>query len=323
MGGPQLRGRDHPVPAAGPGRRPLLDPHRGVRDRCPGHQAGPGGDHAGDPEPVRRAPGQPGRPRRHPHRRRRGDRGHPGGQDDAQGRDRADPGGAPAARDLRREGQGGARHLAEGPARRVRQGHRRHRVPARGRRRAARRGEPAGPRVRRPEAQDQGGRQARRPARQQGRHRQDPADRGHALPVRRHPGRHRAEPARRAGPDEHRPGAGDAPRLGGTRRMGRSGGRGAGCRLRPGAPVRRSAHQRGHAGLRRDPRGRARRAPGAHPPERGRRQARRRERQGASCSTGAPASRIRCRSASATCTSSSCCTWWTTRSTPVPPARTR
>ena len=54
-----------------------------------------------------------------------------------EGRDRADPGGAPAARDLRREGPRGARHLAEGAARRGRQGHRRPRLQPRGRRRAA------------------------------------------------------------------------------------------------------------------------------------------------------------------------------------------
>ena len=41
------------------------------------------------------------------------------------------------------------------------------------------------------------------------------------------------------------------------------------------------------------------------------------------CSTGAPGNRSRTRWRSATCTSSSCCTWWTTRSTPGPPARTR
>ena len=74
--------------------------------------------------------------------------------------------------------------------------------------------QPAGPGLRRPEAQDLRRRQARRPARQQGRHLQDPADRGHAVPGGRHRGRHRAEPARRAEPDEHRAGARDPPRLG-------------------------------------------------------------------------------------------------------------
>ena len=39
VGGPQLRGRDHPVPAARPGRRALLDPHRGARGRRARHQA--------------------------------------------------------------------------------------------------------------------------------------------------------------------------------------------------------------------------------------------------------------------------------------------
>ena len=52
--------------------------------------------------------------------------------------------------------------------------------------------------VRRPEAQDQRRRQAGRPSRQQGRHLQDPADRGHAVHGRRHPRRHHPQPARRA-----------------------------------------------------------------------------------------------------------------------------
>ena len=81
--------------------------------------------------------------------------------------------------------------------------------------------QPAGPRLRRPEAQDHRRRQARRPARQQGRHLQDPARRGHAVPRGRHPGRHRAQPARRARPDERRPGPRDPPRLGRQDRLGR------------------------------------------------------------------------------------------------------
>ena len=56
-------------------------------------------------------------------------------------------------------------------------------------------------------------RQARRPPRQQGRHLQDPPDRGHAVPRRRHAGRHHPQPARRAEPDERRPGARGPPRL--------------------------------------------------------------------------------------------------------------
>ena len=80
--------------------------------------------------------------------------------------------------------------------------------------------EPAGARLHRPEAQDQRGRQARRPARQQGCDLQDPPDRGHAVPRRRHAGRHRAQPARCPEPHERRPGARSAPRLRGASRLG-------------------------------------------------------------------------------------------------------
>ncbi len=132
VGGPQLRGRDHPVPAHRPGRRADLDPHRGARDRCPRHQARPGGDHPGHPERLRGRAGRPRRARHHPHRRRGAGRRHPGREGHAQGRDRADPGGAAAARDLRREGPRGPRHLAEGAARRDRQGDRHPRVQPRG-----------------------------------------------------------------------------------------------------------------------------------------------------------------------------------------------
>ena len=45
VGGPQLRGRDHPQPEPGEGRRALLDPHRGVRGRRARHEARQGGDH--------------------------------------------------------------------------------------------------------------------------------------------------------------------------------------------------------------------------------------------------------------------------------------
>ena len=88
---------------------------------------------------------------------------------------------------------------------------RRRRRPVAGRQRAR-------PRLRRDEAQDRRGRQARRPPRQQGRHLEDRPRGGHAVPPRRPPGRHRPQPARRAEPDEHRPGARDAPRLGGGAR---------------------------------------------------------------------------------------------------------
>ena len=52
-------------------------------------------------------------------------RRHPGRQDHAEGRDRADRRGAAAARDLRREGARGEGHLAARAARRARQGRRR------------------------------------------------------------------------------------------------------------------------------------------------------------------------------------------------------
>ena len=73
--------------------------------------------------------------------------------------------------------------------------------------------QPAGAGLRRPEAEDLGGRQARRPPRQQGRHREDPAGRGHAVHGGRHPGRRRAQPAGCAATDEHRPDPRAAPRL--------------------------------------------------------------------------------------------------------------
>ena len=69
-------------------------------------------------------------------------------------------------------------------------------------------------RLRREEAQDRGGRQARRPPRQQGRHRQDRPRGGHAVPRGRDARRRDPEPARRAEPDEHRPDPRDPPRLG-------------------------------------------------------------------------------------------------------------
>ena len=98
--------------APGEGRRAHVDPHQGARDRCPRHQARPGGDHPGHPEPLRGHPRRPRRARDHP-RRRRGRAGRRAGrQGHAQGRDRAHPRGAPPAGHLRREGPRGARHLA-------------------------------------------------------------------------------------------------------------------------------------------------------------------------------------------------------------------
>ena len=68
-----------------------------------------------------------------------------------------------------------------------------------------------------------GRRQDGRPPRQQGRHRQGPAARGHAVPAGRHPGRHHPQPARRAEPHEHRPDPRDPPRVGARRTMGYQG----------------------------------------------------------------------------------------------------
>ena len=237
VGGPQLRGRDHPQPAPRARRRADLDPHRGARGRRARHEAGCRGDHPGHPERLRGGARRARRAGHRPHRRGCPRRRRAGRQGHAEGRDRADPGGAPAPRDLRREGPRGPRHLDEGAARRVRQGHRRPRVQPRGRRRAAAGCQRARPRLHRPEAQDPGRRQARRPARQQGRHRQDPAAGGHAVPGGRHPGRRRAQPARRAEPNECRPGARDAPRLGGPDRLE---GRGQPASGRPACPTTRA-----------------------------------------------------------------------------------
>ena len=66
LGGLQLRGRHHPERAARAGRRAHVDPHPRVRDRRPGHQARPRGDHPGHPEPLRRHPRRPRRPRHRP-----------------------------------------------------------------------------------------------------------------------------------------------------------------------------------------------------------------------------------------------------------------
>ena len=114
LGGLQLRGRDHHLRAPRQGRRAHLDPHRGVRDRRPHHQAGRRGDHARHPQPLRGVAAQPRRPRHRPHRRR-GRLGRPaGGQGHAEGRDRADRRGEADPRDLQGEGARGPRHLAQG-----------------------------------------------------------------------------------------------------------------------------------------------------------------------------------------------------------------
>ena len=165
-----------------------------------------------------------------------------------------------------------------------------------------------------PEAQDQRGRQARRPPRQQGRDRQDPPDRGHAVPRRRHAGRHRAQPARCAEPDERRSGARSAPRVRGAARLGR------GPDASPPTPnktrtVTEPAVWISSPGVRRCALGRESRQAGredAHDPAAVRQPAPRRRRRHAarsastarsSSTTAAPASPTTARSPSATCTS--------------------
>ena len=106
-----------------------------------------------------------------------------------------------------------------------------------------------GARVRRHEAQDRRGRQARRPPRQQGRDLEDRPRGGHAVPRGRHAGRRDPQPARRAEPDEHRPDPRDPPRLGRRERLVRRRHQG----LQGGAEQRRPRLRR-DAGLRRRPR---------------------------------------------------------------------
>ena len=86
---------------------------------------------------------------------------------------------------------------------------------AEARRRAAQRRAADGQGLRRHQAADFGRRQDGRPARQQGRHLEDPARGGHAVPGGRHAGGHSAESAGRAEPYERGPDSGDAPGLGG------------------------------------------------------------------------------------------------------------
>ena len=178
--------------AARQGRRAQLDPHPRVRDRRPLDEARRRGDHPRHSEPLGGVAREPRRPRRRPHRRRGRLRRPARRQGDAEGRDRADGRGEADPRDLQGEGARGPRHVAQGPARRGRQGDRRQDVlPRRGRRPVAGR-ERARPRLRGEEAQDLGGRQARRPPRQQGRHLEDRPRGGHAVPRGRPPGRRRA-----------------------------------------------------------------------------------------------------------------------------------
>ena len=117
----QLRGRHPDLREAGAGGLLHLDPHRGVRDRGPRHQARTRGDHARHPERLGVGAQGPRRERHRPHRRHGQGRRHPGRQGDAEGRDPAHPRGEAAARHLRREGRRRPRRLAQGAA-----GHRGH-----------------------------------------------------------------------------------------------------------------------------------------------------------------------------------------------------
>ena len=98
------------------------------------------------------------------------------------------------------------------------------------RRRAAQRRAADGQGLHRRQARDLGRRQDGRPPRQQGRDRQDPARRRHAVPGRRHLAADPAQSAGRAQPYERGPDSGNAPRLG--RRQARLPGHHAGLRRR-------------------------------------------------------------------------------------------
>ena len=113
----QLRGLDPDLRAHRARRRVHLDPHRGIRGDGARHQAGPGGDHARHPQRGRGSAEEPRRGRHRLYRRRSESGRHPGRQGHAEGRKPDDAGGKAAARDLRREGVGRARHVAEAAAR--------------------------------------------------------------------------------------------------------------------------------------------------------------------------------------------------------------
>ena len=299
--GLQLRGRDRHLRAAREGGRAVVHPHPRVRDRRALDEARRRGDHARHPEPLGGVARRPRRARHRPHRRRGRLRRPARRQGDAEGRDRADGRGEADPRDLQGEGARGPRHVAQGAARRRRQGDRRQDVLARRGRRPVAGRQRARPRLRGEEAQDLGGRQARRPPRQQGRDLEDRPRGGHAVPRGRHAGRRRAQPARRPEPDEHRPDPRDASRLGGREgrlqreRQRRSlAGRDAGVRRRDGRGRRQRAARVDGAepGLADQVRRRTRRKrPGASAPA------------SSACSAARPASRSSRTSRSATCTS--------------------
>ena len=146
-------------------------------------------------------------------------------------------------------------------------------------------------------------RQAGRPPRQQGRHRQDPARRGHAVPRGRDAGRRRAQPAGRPGPHERRAGHGDPPRVGRQDRLGGTEGRRVGRAPGRVGTVVGPEHPGRDPGVRRRQGGRAVRPAGQHHPDRRRRPPGRSRTARPACSTVAPASRSRHRSRWATSTS--------------------
>ena len=106
------------------------------------------------------------------------------------------------------------RDTSLGPERRGREGDRGQDVLARRRRRPAAGSQRARSRLRREEAQDRRGRQARWASWEQGRHLEDRPRGGHAVPRGRSTCRRRAESARSSEPDEHRPDSRDPSRSG-------------------------------------------------------------------------------------------------------------
>ena len=101
LGGRQLRGRHRHQRPPRPRRPVHQHPHREARDGVARHQARARRDHPRHPERRRGVPQGPRRGGHRLHRRRGAPRRHPGRQDHAQGRDRADRRGAPPAGDLR------------------------------------------------------------------------------------------------------------------------------------------------------------------------------------------------------------------------------
>ena len=170
---------------------------------------------AGDPRPQRLRPSRRAAGRPAGHRRPEGlQEGH---QDHPRGARRISALAMVAVRLAQRQADGRDRGHPQA-VRRVEEAARAA-LPRQGREAAARRRTAArrdedGQGLRRGEAQDPARRQDGRPPRQQGRGVEDRADRGHAVPRRRHAGRHRAQSARRAEPHERRPDPRDPSRLG-------------------------------------------------------------------------------------------------------------